>query len=310
MKNYKLSDVLAARTNDKILKDCSPEVQRLFKECPYIERSYKFARNWEKDISGPPSEYFPSRISDNWPPDEEIEDDTVKAPEGYRIVSMEDRERCEYPEDCEVKWAFYDRLLWYHSENTLGWDVSDTNKYLFAVPTYYVFAEDRKDGQWFFNVIEKRASKKSEFTARDYSDFNYHDWIEITEKQRRYLQTKPEPEEGFDWALKVPENGDYYLSSYTGDVNEYQEGDTNGSNFLKGIRWVRVPVVKPAHNFTSTVTWHFNGEPFNEQILRNNIKMREISNKELAEKMARNNKANEEDEAILAAFEKAKGELK
>lgn len=188
-KKYKLSDVLAARTNDRQLKDCPEGLRELFKECPEeltlgrSEYSQGFTNWWYGD-----SEACTYRISDNWPRACQIEDDTQpafhreeryivlkitdidkslsdaevdtlrgicnkvekyrgesgkrqfecvvvesdwpeyeptwksieqritnskvkekaqpQAPEGYRIVSMEDRERCEYPVDCDVMYDY------------------------------------------------------------------------------------------------------------------------------------------------------------------------------------------------------------
>jgi hypothetical protein len=68
----------------------------------------------------------------------------LNPPKGYRIVSMTDRERCEYPTDCKVMYkADREGCFWVESDDDLGWNDIVSDDYCFAVPSDYVFAEDR-----------------------------------------------------------------------------------------------------------------------------------------------------------------------
>jgi len=67
----------------------------------------------------------------------------IEPPEGYRIVSIEDRKRCKYPEYCVVKWLELATDPWMNSTDDACWNGKDLGSAVFAVPTYYVFAEDR-----------------------------------------------------------------------------------------------------------------------------------------------------------------------
>jgi hypothetical protein len=62
--------------------------------------------------------------------------------------------------------------------------------------------------------------------------------IEITAEQKAYLEAKPEPVEGFEWVLKVPEKGDNWMA----ECGFVCCGDPNPDMSLNGIRWTQVPV--------------------------------------------------------------------
>lgn len=96
---YKLSDVLAARTNDKMLKDCSKELQEMFDECPTDETLQLVCGKWYSGNKGVSLQSI-YRISDNWPPAEEIEDDTVRKrwffhPADKKVITVIDEEEVE-----------------------------------------------------------------------------------------------------------------------------------------------------------------------------------------------------------------------
>ena len=62
----------------------------------------------------------------------------IEPPEGYRIVSMEDRKRCKYPVDCEV--VCYRFGAWWDYPSGNLWTKEEAE---YAVPESYTFAEDR-----------------------------------------------------------------------------------------------------------------------------------------------------------------------
>jgi hypothetical protein len=66
-------------------------------------------------------------------------------------------------------------------------------------------------------------------------------YIEITAEQKAYLETKPEPVEGFEWVLKVPE---ITTEKYCAFVSV----QPSKPDSLNGIRWTQVPV-KVEHRF-------------------------------------------------------------
>jgi hypothetical protein len=78
----------------------------------------------------------------------------VEVPEGYRLVSMEDRKRCAYPEDCVVKWMSSGAFL--RSTSGCGWVFQDL---AFAIPADYTFAEDWSKKEVLklvpFDVVDK-----------------------------------------------------------------------------------------------------------------------------------------------------------
>jgi hypothetical protein len=65
----------------------------------------------------------------------------IEAPAGYRIVSMEDRKRCKFPVDCEVKYTCCGNGGWVSPE-WKNWRNDEPDRH-YAVPADYVFAEDR-----------------------------------------------------------------------------------------------------------------------------------------------------------------------
>jgi len=88
--------------------------------------------------SGTEYEYaYVYRLKASWNP-------PIKAPDGYRMVSKEDRVRCAYPEDVVVMW--HDLNKWNCSQDNIGW----VNVARWAVPTEYVFKEDRK--RWYVDM--------------------------------------------------------------------------------------------------------------------------------------------------------------
>ena len=70
-------------------------------------------------------------------------DPVIEAPEGYRIVSMEDRKRCKYPVDCEVMFRPNGGNRSIKSEDSCRWNDGFEHFFKFFVPADYVFAEDR-----------------------------------------------------------------------------------------------------------------------------------------------------------------------
>jgi len=76
-------------------------------------------------------------------PDFQLPDPEIKPPEGYRVVPMEERLKKAYPMDCEVKYRIIDMSAWCLSASDSGW--SCFKRTFFAVPSDYVFAEDRNE---------------------------------------------------------------------------------------------------------------------------------------------------------------------
>lgn len=56
-------------------------------------------------------------------------------------------------------------------------------EYIFAVPTDYVFAEDRKKERWFFNTRLLRIVNEVAFRG------HAPDWLEITPEQKAAIET-------------------------------------------------------------------------------------------------------------------------
>jgi hypothetical protein len=54
-------------------------------------------------------------------------------------------------------------------------------------------------------------------------------YIEITEDEREYLENKPEPVEGFEWVLKIPDKGEQHACKGKYDISR-----------MNGIRWTLV----------------------------------------------------------------------
>jgi hypothetical protein len=173
-------------------------------------------------------------------PDFHLPEPAIDPPEGYRIVSMEDRKRCKYPVDCEVKFRHKDSPVFVKSTDSVRWQYPLADLYVFAVPTSYVFAEDRPEERWFFCTNSKKIWFQSHDTPKPLGT----EWIEITAAQKSYLETKPKAEAGFEWVLKVPVKGDTVKTLYDdiliSDCDYYDNEDFNG------IRWVKVPVKQEA----------------------------------------------------------------
>jgi hypothetical protein len=68
----------------------------------------------------------------------------IEAPAGYRIVSMEDKKRCKYPVDCDIKYTVCGRHGWIPPLYR-NWRNDETDGFSrhYAVPSNYTFAEDR-----------------------------------------------------------------------------------------------------------------------------------------------------------------------
>jgi hypothetical protein len=68
----------------------------------------------------------------------------MKAEDGYRVVSIVDRERYDYPRDCDVRVCSRKYFAgWFGSRDKIGWKDGARHQYVFAVPESYVFVEDR-----------------------------------------------------------------------------------------------------------------------------------------------------------------------
>jgi len=158
----------------------------------------------------------------------------IRPPYGYRIVGIEERQKKAYPTDGPVMWCLRGGP-WLYSMTYNGWDIPE---YIFAVPDGYVFAEDRPKERWFFNPYACWVVNAGQDGTRTYeSAVNY---IEITEDWAKYYQTNPEPVEGFEWVLKVPEKGDVFLSLDRETLTESRDG--HHQRIRQGVRWTQVPV--------------------------------------------------------------------
>jgi hypothetical protein len=155
----------------------------------------------------------------------------IEPPNGYRIVSMNARKRCKYPRDCEVMWYDKYSTFWMRSTSSCMWGSGD--KIIFAVPSGYVFAEDRPKERWYFNCKHPEYGIHIDSDLEPWSD--RFGWIEITEAEKKYLETKPEPVEGYEWVLKVP-NCERWMSMHGEimDTHDYRPIKING------IHWTLV----------------------------------------------------------------------
>jgi len=165
----------------------------------------------------------------------------VRPPDEYRIVGIGERQKKAFPKDCKVmctlptgawrEFCVADECRW------LDWLFS------FAVPSDYVFAEDRKEPVKERWLLQKHTNQIVS-VAQDYHyagcDIT-NGWIEITAEQKAYIETKPEPVEGFEWVLKVPNERkkEKFMS-----VGGALISDCRALNMarLNGIRWTQVPV--------------------------------------------------------------------
>jgi hypothetical protein len=77
-------------------------------------------------------------------PDFQLPAPAIEAPAGYRIVSMEDKKRCKYPVDCDIKYTVCGRHGWIPPLYR-NWRNDETDGFSrhYAVPSNYTFAEDR-----------------------------------------------------------------------------------------------------------------------------------------------------------------------
>jgi hypothetical protein len=71
----------------------------------------------------------------------QLPEPSIKAPAGYRIVSMKDRARCKFPVDCVVKYTCCGNDGWVNPDYK-DWRNDEPDRH-YAVPADYVFAEDR-----------------------------------------------------------------------------------------------------------------------------------------------------------------------
>jgi hypothetical protein len=168
-------------------------------------------------------------------PDFEFPEPEIVPPEGYRIVSIEERMVTAYPAECDVQYAFRVKPdVWFTPEDTFEWK---SDRFYFAVPIDYVFAEDREEERIMFNTVTKEILLEKEYRQHDL-DCLEPGWIEITEDERKYLENNPSPVEGFEWVLKAPEKGEEHLSR-----EGYNTTQTPRAN-MNCIRWTKVPVEK------------------------------------------------------------------
>jgi hypothetical protein len=167
----------------------------------------------------------------------------IEPPNGYRIVSMNARKRCKYPRDCEVMWYDKYSTFWMRSTSSCMWGSGD--KIIFAVPSGYVFAEDRPKERWYFNCKHPEYGIHIDSDLEPWSD--RFGWIEITEAEKKYLETKPEPVEGYEWVLKVPSCGESYIN-ITKKRFFTMGNQTEGNHFnaINGICWT---LVKKEHGW-------------------------------------------------------------
>jgi hypothetical protein len=158
----------------------------------------------------------------------------IEPPEGYRIVSPEDRKLYKYPVDCEVMWHSKSSTFWMRSTSSCMWGSVDN--IIFAVPSDYIFAEDRPKERWYFNCKHPEYGIHIDSDLEPWSD--RFGWIGITEAEKKYLETKPEPVEGYDWVLKVPVKGElFYSMKHKGVRTAIGRPGIN----INGIRWCCVP---------------------------------------------------------------------
>jgi len=88
--------------------------------------------------------------------------------------------------------------------------------------------------RWFFDTTHYR------FRMGKPSSLLCGKWIEITAEQKAYIETKPEPVEGFEWVLKVPDFEGRHIPRPLGSDN--YTGGGLGRSWLNGISWRKVPV--------------------------------------------------------------------
>jgi hypothetical protein len=213
------------------------------------------ATNWEHVLVRHKTDWqkpwFPYRTLDDGcvvrlSPDFQLPAPAIEAPAGYRTVSMEDRNRCKFPVDCDIKYTVCGRHGWIPPLYR-NWRNDETNGLSrhYAVPADYVFAEDRPKERLFFNTKSKDVV--SVLPHNEHFVGTLLGWIEITAEQKRYLETKPEPVAGFEWVLKVPESGETIMSpdQFTGSPKHIRTWPHEFGcqiDYLNRIRWVKVPV--------------------------------------------------------------------
>jgi len=94
--------------------------------------------------------------------------------------------------------------------------------------------------RWFFNT------KSCTLISSWFQELKDHDkergWIEITAEEKAYIETEPEPKAGFEWVLKVPEDGERWLCKKS-RIESPKVGISSCPNErINGIRWTLVPV--------------------------------------------------------------------
>jgi len=94
--------------------------------------------------------------------------------------------------------------------------------------------------RWFFNTNTNEITKSINALCEEEEEIN-DGWIEIAEDEKRYLETKPEPVEGFDWVLKMPDESKKEKYMTVGGTLLIGCGFIS-RDILNGIRWTRVPV--------------------------------------------------------------------
>ncbi len=141
--------------------------------------------------------------------DFQLPPEEITAEPGYRIVTIEEQKRCKFPMDCVVRFYGRESTHWSgiicHEWRPFG----DGIEVAYAVPTNYVFAEDRPKERGFFNIITKEAYTPLPINCKDFEQSP--DWIEITTKEKEYIETK---HEGYE-LRKIDGSDDFIVFSET-----------------------------------------------------------------------------------------------
>jgi len=228
--------------------------------------------------SGTEYEYaYVYRLKASWNP-------PIKAPDGHRIVSREGRERCAYPKDTNVKWANASFITGEWFDVILD-NVWLNSLHIFAVPTDYVFKEDRKswyvDMKSFFDgddvavarfigntmdawvIWEGRAYEVIPNGHYSISDFSCEgEQIEVKEEELPYL-IKPEG----DWEFRNVQPNKVPCAIHTPycatrpDRKGTIANICSDENILNGYRWCK-PLPK----------WHDGTALINEQEVKAKVK--------------------------------------
>lgn len=146
------------------------------------------------------------------------------APDGKKIVPMEDRKEYTYPTDCEV--LYCDGDTWLNSTNTIGWsDPTGTTVKSFAVPIGYEFKKPVKKMtaykhiRYFFCLQQPTVIRESDNMFRRDDNGGLYSFgtiklaldtgvvIEVTADDLPYLK-RPDVEKYGETELRIPLRGD------------------------------------------------------------------------------------------------------